>query len=231
MPRLDAENELEGNVGYLTFREFQRVTRAWENAYKHVAWWRVAGYVKLGDRDEHRTRSSELPLGVPATWLAAEEISRLMGELNGWATLEDAVNDQYGAELAMLFLREVETAMAKWPMEDRPHNVRFFRCTACQGMTLRYFPPTIRGGELLDVVVKCTDRECRAVMDGSMYERMAYMIKHEQELRDRARVARVGASGGSGGGGAPVGVHDLAVGSSGEGGDVAAGRNSVSADA
>lgn len=225
MPKLDAENELEGNVGYLTFCEFQRFTRAWENAYTHVSWWRVAGYIKLGDRDEHRTRGSELPLGVPSTWLAAEEISRLMGGLNGWRQLEDAVNDQWGAELALLFTREVETAMAKWPVEDRPHDVRYFGCTACQQQRLRYYPPKYIGGRLLDLVVKCTEPSCRAVMDGTMYERMALMIKWENDRIERLR--RLDSDSRRARSGVADGADGVPVGSQGIGADAEAGEGAV----
>jgi len=180
-----------GNVGYLTVDEFDRLRRAVQNASTHMHWWRVAGYVRMGsDPDEARGRASRgtMPLGLPPTWLAAEEISRLSNEMNWWPELEDVAKDQDGAELAMLFTREVETACAKWPMSDRPRNVRYFRCMACQQTTLRYHPPSIAGQTLIDTKVKCTDKNCLAVMDEAMFTRMALLIEAEQKERDeRAR--------------------------------------------
>lgn len=182
-PTLDAENYLEGNVGYLTWQQFDRLRRAVQNAHTHIGWWRIAGHIKSGDADEHKTRSTENPLPLPATWLAADEITRLLHELNVWPELEDAANDQWGSVLALDFVREVETAMHKWPICDRPHRVRYFRCQACQQLTLRYYPPTFRDHQILDSVVKCTDRTCGAIVDSLMFERMAVLAEHENRNR------------------------------------------------
>lgn len=130
-----------GGIGYLTWDQWDRLQRAWVTAHKHLPWWWVAGHIRSGDADELRRRSAELPLGLPATWLAAWEITRLMQELNRWPELEDAANDTDGAELALLLIREVQTAAAKWPIADKPHQVRYMRCQACDLATLRYLPP------------------------------------------------------------------------------------------
>lgn len=196
-----------GGVGFLTFDEYDRLVRAVGHARTHVAWWRIAGHIKLGDPEEHRTRSSDPMIPLPATWLAAEEVTRLLGELNAWPTLEDAVNTLDGQFFATLLTGEVETAMAKWPMSDRPHKVRYLRCRACQQQTLKYFPPVLKGPtdaattsvivhdrgmfgrlELPDVTVKCTNKECRAVEDPAMFERDALLIKLEAERGSRGRM-------------------------------------------
>lgn len=196
-----------GGVGYLTFDEFDRLGHAVSNARTHVAWWRIAGHIRTGDEDEHRTRSSDPTIPLPATWLAAEEVSRLLGELNRWHTLEQAAGTLDGQFFALLLVREVETSMAKWPMSDRPHKVRFLRCRACQQQTLKYFPPVLHAPkdaqmttvavhdrgmfgsiELADVTVKCTNKECRAVEDPAMFERDALLIKLEAERGGRGRM-------------------------------------------
>lgn len=202
----------QGGVGYLTWDAFERLRNADEKARKIVPWLRVAGYLKSGtDPDEFRSRNamSHPPLGLPATWLAAEEISRLSSELNQWATLEDAASDDWGAEVAWLFTREVETADAKWPIVDRARAVKFFRCTACNQQTLRYYPPSLVGETLRDSVVKCTDKTCRAVIDELMFKRMAVLIEKEWELRNgKRRVGDVGAGQSESG---PVASDDLRV--------------------
>jgi len=193
----------EGSVGYLTWDEFDRLRRADDNARKYVPWLRVAGYLKSGtDPDEFRSRTamSHPPLGLPATWLAAEEITRLSFELNAWPALEDVAHDDWGSVLAQQFTREVETAAAKWPISDRPRSVKFFQCEACQQATLRYYPPTIAGESLIDSIVKCTNKACRAVVDEQKFMRMALVIESEWELRNgKRRVDPVGGSAGEGG--------------------------------
>ena len=208
-----------GTVGYLTYDEFDRLTRAWVTAIKHLPWWWVAGHIRGGDSDELRTRSTEHTLPLPSTWLAAHEITRLMQELNQWPELEDAAHDDYGSEIAKLLTSEVQTAAAKWPISDRAHRVQHFRCQACQQLTLKYMPPTDRAphdaprvivqqriadgavrdrptrtspatvevGSIADVVVRCTDKECGAVMDSQMFELAVSVIRQEWELRNAKR--------------------------------------------
>lgn len=175
----------KGGVGFLTWDKFDRLGRAVNDARSHVPWWRVAGHIRVGDEDEARSRSSDPMIPLPATWLAAEEITRLLGELNRWHTLEEAVNTLEGQFFAELVTREVETAMAKWPMEDKPHKVRYLRCRACQQQSLKYYPPRVGGG---DITVKCTDKTCRAVEDPRMFERDALLIRLEAERGGSRRV-------------------------------------------
>jgi hypothetical protein len=187
----DAEYDpAEGSVGYLTWDEFDRLRRADDNARKYVPWLRVAGYLRSGtDPDEFRSRSvmSHPPLGLPATWLAAEEITRLSYELNQWATLEDAAHDDWGSVVADEYTREVETSIVKWPIADRSRGVRFIRCYACQQLTLRYFPPTFAGERLVDSTVKCTEKSCRAVVSEIDFARMAVLVEQEWELLNGKR--------------------------------------------
>jgi hypothetical protein len=225
----------EDGVGYLTFEQFDRLRRAWSDAIKLLPWWWVAGQIRSGDIDEMRVRSSDPALPLPATWLAAHEITRLMQELNGWLELEDVAHDAGAAELALLLTKEVETAAAKWPFSDRSHKVSYFRCQACQQMTLRYMPPndnapsdavkamvhtrirqgrvrvnpetltehilvngktiernrveprTVRSMEIADVVVRCANKECGAVMDSHMFELAVHVIQQEQEIKKNAK--------------------------------------------
>lgn len=226
-----------GGVGYLTWDEYDRLTKAWVTAIKHLPWWWVAGQIRGGDADEMHHRSAEPSLPIPATWLAAHEITRLMQELNQWPELEDAVHDDFGADLAKLLTREVQTAAAKWPISDRAHKVQHFRCQACQQLTLKYLPPndhapkdarmvdvqtrvaagairqnpetlirwvladdgkksipvpvtvprTVQQAIVADVVVRCTDKSCGAVMDSQMFELAVAVIRQEWEARNVKR--------------------------------------------
>lgn len=225
-------NPAEGSVGYLTWDQFDRFRRADNNARKYVPWLRVAGYLKSGtDPDEFRGRSvmAHPPLGLPATWMAAEEITRLSYEINRWPTHEAIAHDVDGSELAMLFTREVETAAAKWPIADRSRGVRFIRCYVCQQMTLRYFPPTIAGDRLIDSTVKCTEKACRAVVSEIEFARMALLLEQEWELLNGKR--RVDPGAGSAGKSESLESHRVSVDSGGALENDASGEGSVAVSA
>ena len=207
-------------IGYLTWDQFDRFRRAVEDARRYVPWLRVAGYIKLGsDPDELMSRSSHranMPLGLPSTWLAAEEISRLLGEVQRWPDLEATVKDDWGQVVAQDLTREVETAKAKWPLTDRSHAVKFFRCEACQQMTLKYYPPNFAGEVLIDSVVKCTDPACRVVVPEIMFARMAVLAEAE-ELEKRDSKRRLDKAGRRTRESGPITGNDLEVGQGGEG--------------
>ena len=195
-----------GGIGYLTYDQWDRFLHAWTTALNLLPWWWVAGHIRGGDIDELRVRSSETPIGLPATYLAADEITSLMHELNRWQDLEDAARDNLGHYLISQMTIAVETAAAKWPISDRNHRVKYFRCQACDQQSLKYYPPNvgrrvdapmvdvrfrIHGrvvrAELMDVVVRCSNKSCNAVMDHAMFERAAVMVAYEQELRSGKR--------------------------------------------
>lgn len=169
-------------IGYLTYEQFDRFRWAVDDAAKLVPWLRVAGYVVSGEVDVRIQSSSGRPLGLPPTWLAAEEISQLLSELNQWPELEDAA--KYGAEIAWQFTREVETAKARWPFEDRARPVRHMRCQACDQLTLRYNPPEKAGEQ---IILRCRDRACGAVMDEAMFGFATKIILHENEMAEKRR--------------------------------------------
>lgn len=167
----------EDGVGYLTRTEWERLERAITEAPVYARWLRVAGHLKTGDPDELRVRNQGPSIPLPSTWLAADEIDRLWGELNKWPTLEQAVNTLDGQFFALMFTREVETATAKWPIEDKPHRVQYLRCRGCQNIALKYFPPEGAGK---DITVMCT--ACYRHEDPVMFSRDAMLI--EQEIKE-----------------------------------------------
>lgn len=206
MKDADLTDPEEGFVGMLTQSEYDRFSRAIDTARTHLSWWRIAGHLKTGDTDELHIRSSDPAIPLPATWLAAEEITNLLHEINQWATLTDVAT--HGYEFALLITREVETAAHKWPMSDRPHKVRFLRCRACQQVTLKYYPPRLASKshsqstpvpvydpqtpagmvaltDMIDVMVKCTNPDCRAVEDPKNFAHDAALIMEENEIAKR----------------------------------------------
>lgn len=139
-------------VGYLTVEQFNRFGWAMHHSRTLITWLRVAGYIKSADADVAVATTRDGHIGLPPTWLAADAISRLLFDLNVYPELEDAARDQQGADIALTFTREVETARARWPWEDRPHYVRFIRCQECQHLSLKYQPPRFGGDQIM---VKC----------------------------------------------------------------------------
>lgn len=163
------------NVGYMTYDEFARFQRAVHQSVKVVPWFRVAGYIK-GGVEEIRASSSNHPIGVPPTWLAAEEITRLSTELRYWPNLEDVARDDYGSDVAKTFTREVETALARWPIEDKPHKVRHVRCQQCAGETIRYTPPV---GIWQAVNIACT--ECGHTYSEDEFKTLVELVTAEMK--------------------------------------------------
>lgn len=174
----------EDGIGYYTFDQFTRLQRAVNTSRNLIPWLRVAGYVR-GAQSERVTSSRDGHINLPPTWVAAEEISRLLTEMNQWPELEDVVNDEFGAWVAWEFVRETETANARWAIEDRPHRVQHMRCGACNALTLRYHPP--RHAEDT-VIVRCTDPTCRTVMDEAMFAFAAHLIEEENKEREQRRL-------------------------------------------
>ena len=177
------------NVGYMAWEEFARFRRAVHRSPRIIAWLRVAGYIRSGEPDEIRAPSSNHPLGVSPTWLAAEEITRLSRELQWWPDLEDIANDHDGVETARLFTREVETADHRWPYEDRTHKVKFLRCQECSGETLRYTPPEYDGD---DIRIACT--ECGATVTEDEFKTLAMVVALEMQKAGGDDSRRLGAA-------------------------------------
>lgn len=211
------------NVGYMTYDEFNRFRRAVNYSMKLVPWLRVAGYIKSGEPDDIRGSSVEQPLGIPSTWLAAEEITQLSQELNRWQDLEDIAADDGGFELALIFTREVETATAKWPFEDRAHKVQYVRCPACQMVGLRYEPPEFSGDQ---IAVKC--RECRHFVSEDEFAKLTTLIAMEfAEAKEKSRERRLGDRRTSSGNDRQNEADDIQLDSAGEGRDTTPRSRSV----
>lgn len=168
------------DIGYMTWGQFDRFRNAVHLSLIVVPWFRAAGYIK-GQAEEIRAPSSNHPLGIPPTWLAAEEIERLSRELSHWDNLEDIANNLDGKDIALDFTREVETAMARWPIEDKPHKVRHVRCQECAGETIKYTPPMFGAGE---VHIACT--ECGHQLDEDEFKVLLELVTSEIKRTEKS---------------------------------------------
>lgn len=168
----------EGDVGYLTWPQFNAFRWARNHADNLVPWLRVAGYIRSADADVRVKTSSNGHIGLPPTWISADTITRLLIEIGSWRDSETTVNDTWGAELALTLTREVQTADARWPYEDTPHYVLHMRCPACHHLSLRYTPPADAGER---VEVKCM--LCAHAMDEDGFSVAALLIEEENATR------------------------------------------------
>ena len=143
---LDHTGHAESGVGYLEMRDFNRFVWAWAEGARITSWLYSAGNLNSTSETDVRVDSSTAAsINLPATWLAADEISRLLQQLNRFPTPEDAANDKIGASLAIDLGKAVATADYRWPREEKPHKVTYMRCGGCEMLTLKFRPPRWHG--------------------------------------------------------------------------------------
>lgn len=169
--------EAEPDVGLLSAKQFQRAHSAYECARALMPWLRVAGYVRLGEEDVRVQTSREPSIGIPPTKLAYLEIERIVSELNRWPELIDATRDLYGQFLLASLVREVQAALSRWPMEDRPRRIRSVRCCSCGQFTLWHRPPSFPGDTTR---VKC---RCGFAMTDDEFAEMVSLVEKEERER------------------------------------------------
>lgn len=174
-------------VGYLDMRDYKRAQWAYDQSHPastFMKWLKVAGYVSFDAEDVRVQSSGGGHINIPATKLAWEEITRLSGELNKWPGVDEAACDQFGAFLLTELGREVSTAAARWPMEDRPHKIEAMRCGGCGMLTLTYRPPRWEGDQIR------VDCNCGYVLEDDGFAWAVTMIEkeeHERRLGERGR--------------------------------------------
>lgn len=185
---MEATDLAAEGVGYLEMRDYNRARWAWEQSHPaspFMAWLKIAGYVSFTAEDVRVQSSSEGHIGIPATKLAHDEIQRIAGELyRQFGELDKAAHDKFGASLLIDLGREVSTAAARWPMEDKPHKVEAMRCGGCGMLTLTYRPPRWEGD---NVRVDCP---CGYVLEDDGFAWAVTMIEkeeHERRLGERRR--------------------------------------------
>lgn len=166
----------EGRIGYLSVKDLNRARWAYDYQRSFCTWLRVAGYIDFDEKVIVQS-STDGHIGIPATKLAYLEIQRLVHELNAYPTIEDAAQDREAAEIADMLGREVQTAVYRWPMEDKPHKINVLRCGGCGMLTLMYRPPRFDGDR---IIVDC---QCGYLLDEDQF---AWAVRHiEGELNER----------------------------------------------
>ncbi|MGW9020664.1 hypothetical protein ACWGOE_04170 [Leucobacter chromiiresistens] len=179
---LDHTGHAADGIGRLEQREWSRFIWAWSVAAPLVTWLYAAGILNMAGETDVRVDSSSAPtINLPATWLAADEIARYLQELNGYATPEQAANDQKGAYLAIELGRAVSIADRRWPRVDKPHAMRLMRCGGCSELTLMYRPPRFPGDA---IVVDCP--KCGYSMPEDLFSVNVLLIEAEMAGADAA---------------------------------------------
>ena len=169
----------DGRVGYLEQRDWNRARWAYEYANKFLPWLDMAGYVSFDADVGTVDTSASAGLGIPATSLMADEIRRLIREIDRWPYLETAARDIFGASLMLDLGREMTTAVHRWPMEDKPRKIRELICGECEQMSLVLKPPRFEGD---DTIVKC---DCGYTMTQEEFEQLVEMFEKEDSEKKR----------------------------------------------
>lgn len=150
-------------VGLMEARDYKRAVWAIGYARQFLPWLRMAGNVNFAAPDVRVSVGGMSSGGIPATLQAHMTISDLIQELQAWEELEDAAADQHGQYVLTSLGREMETAVHRWPMEDRPRQMHDMRCGDCGMLTLVYRPPRHAGD---DVTVTCSATGCNYNING-----------------------------------------------------------------
>lgn len=146
---LDHTGHATEGVGYLDMREYNRFVWAWAKGGEIASWLYSAGNLNTtGETDVRVDSSATASINLPATWLAADEITRILQQLNRFPEPEDAANDKIGASLALDLGRAVSAADHNWPREQKPHLVTHMRCGGCEQLTLKFRPPRWAGDKI-----------------------------------------------------------------------------------
>lgn len=169
----------DGRVGYLEQRDWNRARWAYEYANKFLPWLDMAGYVSFDADVGTVDTSASAGLGIPATSLMADEIRRLIREIDRWPYLETAARDIFGASLMLDLGREMTTAVHRWPMEDKPRKIVDLRCGGCGQLTLIYRPPRWEGD---DLKADCSER-CGFELVGEELALSIEMVLEEEKVR------------------------------------------------
>lgn len=177
MENVERLRHADEGVGYVDAKDWAR--SQWANGYslKFLPWLRIAGYVSFEVENIRVDSSGGASIGIPATKLSYMEIARILGVLNQWADLEAAAHDKEGQFFVVLLGSEMATAVARWPMEDKPHKVSALRCGGCQQLTLTYRPPRWEGDQIR------VDCMCGYTLDDESFAWAIDLIEKEERER------------------------------------------------
>lgn len=182
-------------IGYLSEKSYNRAKWAYDYQVQFCPWLRVAGYINFEHENDRVHRSSNQSLGMPLTLQTYLEIQRLVQLLNRFPSLEEAAADSPETAWVVDMLgREVQTAVYRWPIEEKPHHIEMLRCGDCDQLTLWYKPPRHPGDQ---IIVACRAQNCTYVLDENLYGWAVRLIEEEENERkamaDNKRSAKKGA--------------------------------------
>lgn len=109
---------------------------------------------------------------IPGTVLAVDEIWSYFKSMHG--SVDQWVSTVTGAKDARRFARALEGAMRTHAVEEKAHQVKRTRCTACGQLSLVWNPTMMLGG---NVTVKCSNPECKHEMDQDSFDKIAAIEK------------------------------------------------------
>lgn len=119
---------------------------------------------------------------LPSLELAG--VVRATSDLVAWVEGEASVTSRaMGAEAAVVFYREVQRQLARFPLEEKPKRVKYLRCRACQQFAVVDRPPLHVTAARVD---EC--RACGAVHDPNMreFDLRLYRLEVEAAIAERA---------------------------------------------
>lgn len=170
----------EGGIGYLEMREYNKARWAYDLQHPTSAvmqWLREAGNVSCASEDVRVEARSSPGIPIQVTKLANDEIQRIPKKLIKWADVEAAASDKFGASLLIVLGREVNTAMHRWSMEDKPRRFRELMCGEYEQFTLVVSPPRFEGDHS---IVNCPCGYTMSVRTGG--------VESSQDSRDNCEM-------------------------------------------
>ncbi len=173
LTHLDHTGHTFNGVGRLEFHEWSRLLWA-VGACDEILAGLSDGNAPSTDPDVRVQTSSGPRINLSPAWLASDEILRLQAKLDRFKSLDQAVNDAYGAFIAIEYGRAVSIADRRWPRHERDRPMIAMRCGGCDEMTLTYRPPRFVGDR---IVVDCP--KCGYTLDEDEFSVNALLIEAE----------------------------------------------------
>ncbi|GAA4175904.1 hypothetical protein GCM10022287_22200 [Gryllotalpicola koreensis] len=179
----------EASNGLLCWHCFEKWREALSVAKDMITHLRSVERAQQVDNQGIRASSSWV-LPIPTSWRTADELLTLLSGAHFAST--DSIDDvvsittdivdsidpelfvtaEQGAENAVRFYRLTQKAMASHPMKEYEHRVRNVRCYKCRQRTLLWKPPL---QFMDDIHVVCQNPDCGAVVDQTLFERLAVL--------------------------------------------------------
>ncbi|MDR6867659.1 hypothetical protein J2Y69_002263 [Microbacterium resistens] len=127
------------------------------------------GLSKAVQRDTAGIRTTaDGHVNLTGAFLAVDECHRHLLSLTAFGSIDMWISTEEGAKDAIQFAAAAERAYRAHEIVERPHRIHRVRCPECQ-QQLIWNPPAWFEG---DVTVKCSNDECRHVLDQNEFEEL-----------------------------------------------------------